>query len=198
MRGGMIIVVSVCVAAGAVIGGCGKREGDEPTKYASQEGLAKLTQQAQEKAGRSGQDASGGAFLASRGLSPKDPTAQDLDRVISPVLKSVFGDVKLVYESSGPETRKDGEVIENSLTYVAKRLLKAQDGEALHAALRAAHFGTSPRLGSKPTIIRTFATMSLFKTTPRRTYSLVFTIDAKKQQIVVQSYQLGSKYDRLM
>ncbi|MDD2866709.1 MAG: hypothetical protein PHO59_05230 [Candidatus Omnitrophica bacterium] len=202
MRRSMFVFLSACVAAGVLCGGCGKREGDEPTKYTSQEGLARLTKQAQETSGRRSQ-ATGGtsvnpAFLVSSGLSAKDPTAQDLDRVVRPVLKSVFGDAKLIAESSGPETRKDGEVIENRLTYAVKRVLAGKDGEALHAALRAAHFSTSPRLGSKPTIIKTFATMSFFKTTSRRSYSLVFNIDAKKQQLVVESYQLGSKYDRLM
>jgi len=202
MRRSMFVFLSACVAAGILSGGCGKREGDEPTKYASQEGLAKLSRQAEQASGRRGAEKGGTSvnpsFSVSSGSSAKDPTAQDLDRVIRPVLKSVFGDAKLIAESSGPETRKDGEVIENRLVYVAKRVVTAQDGESLHAALRAGHFSTSPRLGSKPTIVRTFATMSFFKTTPRRTYSLVFSIDAKKQQIVVESYQLGSKYDRLM
>jgi len=202
MRGYMIVFLSACVVIGVLNGGCGKREGDEPTKYASQEGLAKLTEQAQQATGRRDPAAGGAsvnpAFLVSRGLSAKDPTAQDLDRIIRPVLKSIFGDAKIVAESPGPETRKDEEVIENRLTYAVQRVLAGKDGEALHAALRAAHFSTSTRLGSKPTIIKTFAAMSFFKTTPGRTYSLVFSIDAKKQQIVVESFQLGSKYDRLM
>ena len=75
----------------------------------------------------------------------------------------------------------------------------AEDGRRLHSAFLAAHFGTSPRLGSEPTIIKATkqALMSFLETTQRRAYSFVTTLDAAKQQITVVSYKL-SRYDRLM
>jgi hypothetical protein len=81
---------------------------------------------------------------------------------------------------------------------VVKQLLTPQDGTPLHSAFLSAGFSTSPRLGSKPTIWSHGATMSLFETTSKRGYSFVINIDTDKQQIVVESYKLGSKYDRLM
>jgi hypothetical protein len=35
MRGYMIVFLSAYVVIGVLNGGCGKREGDEPTRYAS-------------------------------------------------------------------------------------------------------------------------------------------------------------------
>lgn len=121
-----------------------------------------------------------------------------MDGQIRPVLRKLFGDARLISESGAPETKIDGEVVENKFTYAVNKILVPKDGELLHAALHAAHFGLSPRLGSKSTIWSGGAAMSLFKTTSQRSYSLVINVDTRKQQIVVESYRLGSKYDRLM
>lgn len=200
-----IVHVFLAVFLGIVfLAGCGNRY-DEPTKYASQEGLANMKEsQSNEMVKKSTKkkkvdtDTVNAAFGHSQDSNVKAPEAKDLDNVIRPVLKKVFGDVKIVAESSKSETKKDGEVVENRMAYVVKKKLIPKDGETLHAALHSAHFGLSPRLGSKPTIWSHGATMSLFKTTSLRSYSLVINVDTKKQQIVVESYRLGSKYDRLM
>ena len=179
--------------------GCQKKEGDEPTKYQSQAGLERLTEQAaKQQGGNSGSDPGNPAFDNSIEVEGKAPEVRDLDRIIVPVLKSLFGDARIISESEKPETQKDGEVVENQFTYVVRKHMVPKDGESLHAALCAAHFGKSPRLGSKPTIWSGGALMSLFKTTRLRTYSLVIKLDPKKQQLIVESYRLGSRYDRLM
>lgn len=201
------IYVFLVVCMGVVfLASCGNRY-DEPTKHVSQEGLANMKESQsnemvkkaskQQKAG-TGSIVANMAFGSSLGLGAKAPEAKDLDSVISPVLKNLFGDAKIVAESSKSETRKDGEVVENCIAYVVKKKLFPKDGEALHAALHSAGFGLSPRLGRKPTIWSHGAMMSLFKRTSFRSYSLVIKVDIKKQQIVVESYRLGSKYDRLM
>lgn len=180
-----------------ICSGCGKKAGDEPTKYRSQEGLAKITQQqsAMLKKG----SANNPRFLSAANLAPVSEEVKDLDAAIRPVLKNIFGDAKIVSESKAPETKADGEVLENRFTYVAKQILNNENGVALHSALHAANFGLSPRLGSKPTTWSGGVVMSLFYThSSRRPYSLVINVDTKKQQIVVESYKLGSKYDRLM
>jgi hypothetical protein len=177
--------------------GCGKKAGDEPTKYRSQEGLAKMTQQ-QSDMMKMSSVAKNPRFLVASSLAPASSEVKDLDAAIRPVLKNIFGNAKIVSESKTPETQRDGEVVENRFIYVVNKVLVRQDGKALHTALHAAGFGLSPRLGSEPTTWTGGAIMSLFKSTSARSYSLVINMDTKKQQIVVESYRLGSKYDRLM
>ena len=190
----------------AVLPGCGGGEkqkplGDEPTKYQSQAGLEQLSHQAAQQAAlQMGKGAvkENKGFKSALDLQAKAAEVKDLDALIRPVLKNVFGDARIISESSGPETRKDGEVIENKFSYALKRVVVPADGETLHAALRAKGFAASPRLGRKPTILSTGAMMSLMRTTSRRGYSLVIKVDSVKQRIEVESYKLGSKYDRLM
>jgi hypothetical protein len=181
-----------------ISGGCGKKEGDEPTKYRSQAGLEKLTSEAAHRTAKESIARNNPGFFASRDSGGKAPEVKDLDSAIRPVLRKLFGDARLISESGAPETQRDGEVVENKFTYVVSKALVRKDGELLHAALHAAGFGLSPRLGSKPTTWSGGAVMSLFKSTSSRSYSLVVNIDIRKQQITVESYRLGSKYDRLM
>ena len=188
----------LCVLAFVVsLSACGKKESDEPTKYRSQAGLEKLSREAAKHQGQSVKK-DNLAFNSLRDIQGKAAEVRDLDALIRPVLKKLFGDTRLVSESGAPETKRDGEVIENKFTYIVSKSLIPKDGESLHAALLNAGFSTSPRLGSKPTIWSGGATMSLFESTSMRTYSLVINVDTRKQQIVVESYRLGSKYDRLM
>ena len=175
------------------LSGCAKKEGDEPTKYRSQAGLEKLSMQQRQAAKKNNP-----VFNSSRESGAKAAEVRDLDSQIRPVLRKLFGDARLVSESGAPETKRDGEIVENKFTYIVSKYLVPKDGESLHAALLAAHFSTSPRLGSKPTVWSGGAMMSLFKSTSLRSYSLVVNVDIRKQQIVVESYRLGSKYDRLM
>lgn len=198
-----LIISMACVLAISCIG-CGKKETDEPTKYRSQAGLEKLTQQAQQKLSQATKSSGMGggstnpAFLVSRDAGGRAPEVKDLDAEIRPVLKKVFGDANMVSESRAPETKRDGEVVENQFTYKVKKIMVRKDGKVLHTALRAVHFSGSPRLGSEPTTWSGGAVMSMFKSTNLRSYSLVINMDTRKQQIVVESYRLGSKYDRLM
>lgn len=181
------------------LSGCGKKEGDEPTKYRSQAGLEKLSRKAAKQQRKvAGGTADNPGFYNSPGIQGKAAEVTDLDAVLRPVLRKLFGDAKIISESGKPDTRPDGEVIENKFIYAVKKRLAADDGFNLHTALCGAHFSGSPRLGSKPTEWRGNVTMSLFTSTSRRTYSLVINVDTNKQQISVESYKLGSKYDRLM
>jgi len=122
----------------------------------------------------------------------------DINSRITPVLNKVFGGARIIAQSSSSETKIDGEVVENRITYKVNKNLIPEDGNALHAAFREAGFSRSPRLGAKPTIWSGGAAMSFFESTSQRSYSFVINIDTRKQQIVVESYRLGSKYDRLM
>ena len=114
------------------------------------------------------------------------------------MLTKLFGDIKLVEESKAPEIKIDGEVVENRMVYVVRLLLTPEEGDNLHSALKQVGFVSSPQLGSKPTHYKTGTAMSVMKTTSLRGYSLVINVDAGKQRIEIQSYKLGSKYDRLM
>jgi len=204
MRKSLLVFISVCIAI-VFCSSCGKKQDDEPTKKADQSELAKIDKQQQtsKKSADTRKPVTGSisdnpAFFSASKQSLSNDVSKDLDGIIVPVLKKVFGDAKIVAELKSPETKIDGEVVENRITYVVRQLLVPQDGVALHAAFIAAGFSTSPRLGAKPTIWSGGAGMSLFESTSKRTYSLVINVDTKKQQIVVESYKLGSKYDRLM
>lgn len=173
--------------------GCGQKPGDEPTKYRSQEGLEKLTMQAQAAA-----TADNPKFRAQRNITPENASAKDIDSIIRPVLVRIFKDAKLV-SAIGPEAPKvDGEVVEDRLLYSVKSIMTEPDGDKLHGAFRSVGFALSPRLGAKPTHSRGKVYMSLMKSTRQRGYSFVIIVDTKKQQVEVESYKLGSKYDRLM
>jgi len=184
----------------SVNSGCGNKEGDEPTKYRSQAGLEKLQKRQEQMLKKVAKQQAGDnrAFNSSRDIQGNAAEVRDLDAVIRPVLKRLFGDAKIIDESKSAQTQRDGEVLENRFTYIVNKGLVPKDGKPLHTALHAAGFGLSPRLGSEPTIWSRGATMSLFKSTSLRSYSLVINVDTIKQQIVVESYRLGSKYDRLM
>lgn len=173
--------------------GCGQKPGDEPTKYRSQEGLEKLTASAQ-----AGASAANPGFSLARNITPGTPTSKDIDSIIRPVLARTFKDVRLI-SAKGPEAPKiDGEVVEDRLIYSVRTVLTMADGDKLHGAFLSAGFKTSPRLGRKPTHGRKNVLMSLFRSTSLRGYSFVINVDIGKQKIEIESYRLGSKYDRLM
>jgi len=139
-----------------------------------------------------------GYFTAKDILLTAD-AARDLDGVIKPILTKLFGAVKVIAEGGPDPNRPGGEDILNSMTYVVRQILSHQECDNLHAAFTSAHFTTSPRYGSKPVHSTSggFVMMSLFTHTNMRPYSLGIRIDLNTQTICVESYQLGSKYDRL-
>jgi hypothetical protein len=192
-----LLLIVVCLVA-IFYSGCSKKDDDEPTKNADQSQSAKMSEKtaAQHKPA-AGNISDNPAFSSTSGTALSNDVAKDIDSIIMPVLKKTFGNVKIIAESKAPEIKIDGEVVENRITYVVKQLLTPQDGTPLHSAFTAAGFKTSPRLGRKPTIWSHGATMSLFKSTSKRGYSLVINVDTDKQQIVVESYKLGSKSDRM-
>lgn len=159
---------------------------NEPTKYNDDSGLRMLSMQNNPE------------FSLAGDKKPQAPDAQALDSKIRPVLAKYFGGAKLVKEG-GQETRQsDGEVILNTLHYKVKGVIQRYDADTLHAEFLANGFSTSPRLGSKPTDTDKFIMMSLFTHANMKSYSLVIRIDLGPQTLKVESYQLGSKYDRLM
>ncbi len=138
-------------------------------------------------------------FFTVQNLTPGSGVSQDLDNLIRPVLKQLFKDAKLMEDIGEQPPRIDGEVEENKLVYVVRRLLDSADGDQLHAELHDKRkWPASPRLGLKPQHSRSQVFMALFKSTSLRGYSLVIKVDFSKQRIEVISYRLGSKYDRLM
>jgi len=200
----ILIPILVCITI-VFCSGCGKKQDDEPTKKNDQSELAKMSNQQEQTSNKAAKQnkpairniSDNPAFFSATGLSLSNDVAKDIDSIIMPMLKKVFGDAKIIAVSKSPETKVDGEVVENKITYAVKQLLVPQDGVALHAALVAKGFHLSPRLGAKPTIWSGGATMSLFGRTSKRSYSFVINMDTNKQQIVVESYKLGSKYDRM-
>lgn len=195
----LIIIFCAAFLVAAITTGCGNKEGNEPTKYKSQAGLEKLTREAANKQNKGIQGSEQNpVFKSSKDIEGRAAEVKDLDSVIRPVLKKLFGDARVIAESKSAETQRDGEVLENKFTYVVSKLLVREDGKKLHTALHSAGFGLSPRLGSEPTTWSGGAIMSLFRRTSLRSYSLVIKMDTRKQQIVVESYRLGSRYDRLM
>jgi hypothetical protein len=109
----------------------------------------------------------------------------------------MFKEAKLI-SAKGPEApKRDGEVIEDRLIYSVKPLLTESDGDELHDAFHAVGFVDSPRLGRRPTHSRGNVYMSLMKSTSQRGYSFVIIVYTDKQQIEIESYKLGSKYDRM-
>lgn len=138
-------------------------------------------------------------FFTTQNRTPGGGVPQDLDKLIRPVLKRLFKDAKLVEDIGKQPPRIDGEVEENKLVYVVRLLLTETEADQLHAELnKKEKWPASPRLGSKPVHGRKEAGMSLFKSTSLRGYSLVISVNYETQRIVVISYRLGSKYDRLM
>lgn len=137
-------------------------------------------------------------FYSAKAVAPANETIKDLDSMIEPVLKIFFGDVRLVGQNIKPSARPDGEVILETLQYSAKRWFGPEDAKPLHTAFHDVGFGLSPRLGSEPTKTNKFIMMSFFKSSRLKSYSLVVHMTISDQTILIQSYQLGSKYDRLM
>jgi hypothetical protein len=139
-------------------------------------------------------------YFTAKDIPPTADVVRDLDGIIRPILTKLFGATKFVGEGGLDPNRPGGDVILNSMTYVVRRTLTQEEGDTLHKTLTSNGFSTSPRYGSKPVHIRLsgIVMMSLFKSTNSRSYSLGIRIDLNKQTIRVESYQLGSKYDRLM
>ena len=157
----------------------------EPTKYNDDSGLRMLSMQNNPE------------FSLAGDKKPQAPGAQALDSLIRPVLARYFNGAKLVSEG-GQETRLDGEVVLFTLNYKVSGMIQRSDAAPLHAAFLADHFSMSPRLGAKPTDTDKFIMMSFFARKYPESFSLVIRIDLMPQTIKVESYQLGSKYDRLM
>jgi hypothetical protein len=188
------ILIAACFA-GAFLGSCRKKVADESPPQSKSQFSDEPTKQKQ-SATMSISD--NPAFFSATTISPKAPEVKDLDNLLRPVLTKLFGEVKLVEESKAPQTKPDGEVVENRMVYVVRLLLTPEEGDNLHLALKGVGFVSSPRLGSKPTHSRTMVLMSLMKSTSLRGYSLVINVDAGRQRIEIESYKLGSKYDRMM
>jgi hypothetical protein len=195
-----------CMALAALMvvsdGGCSqKQEGDEPTKYVSQDGLERLTQQAAQKSG--GAAGSEGIlpnlkFSSYREIKPASDALKNLDAVIRPVLIQQYGATKIIEQNNEPISEDEGDMTLNSMQYAVKGIMNEKNVEALHAALKRANFDPNVRLGTRPTITRNWAMMSFFAYSAGTSYSIVFKIDFNKQTITLKNYQLGSKYDRLM
>jgi len=192
----LLVFCSIYLPAILIAGGCSKKE----------PGKTPLSEEQQSEAGSqqapSAEDtiqhiSDNPRFFQVTDQAASAEAARDLDSVIRPVLSKLLGGAKLVAESGKDTTTLGREDVLNSMTYVVRRLLDKKGGDDLHQALLAAHFTKSPRYGAKPQHGRTKVLMSLFKTIETRPYSLGVQLDLTSQSIRVDSFQLGSKYDRL-
>ncbi|MBE0602191.1 MAG: hypothetical protein IH611_00995 [Deltaproteobacteria bacterium] len=195
MRHDLFAIVALGLSLALI--GCGSRKEGEPTGHRSQAGLEEPTRKAAGQSLNRIEGRGNRRFAAATDIRPGRATARDLDGILRPVLIRQFHEAKLI-AAQGPEApRKDGEVVEDRLLYAVREPLTGSAGDALHQALRDAGFAASPRLGKKPARSRGRVFMSVMRTTPRRGYSLVIIVDTDKQEIEVESYKLGSRYDRL-
>jgi hypothetical protein len=139
-------------------------------------------------------------YFTAKDISPTADAMRDLDGVVRPILTKLFGAAKLVAEGGPDPNIPDRADVLNSITYVVRQILSHQECDNMHAAFTAAHFSRSPRYGAKPVHSHSggFVLMSLFTHVNMRAYSLGIRIDLNTQTIRIDSYQLGSKYDRLM
>jgi hypothetical protein len=140
-----------------------------------------------------------GFFKAENKAAATEATAR-LDRVLRAKFKKVFSDVKLISDT-GPDPDRPGKAdVLNCLTYVPRRLMDHKDADDLHTMLTTEtdpHFSTSPRYGSKPVHGGVFVMMSLTTVIDSVPYSLGIRMDLENQIIGVDSFQVGTKYDRL-
>jgi hypothetical protein len=137
-------------------------------------------------------------FFTAQDLTPGPGVPQDIDKLIRPVLKKLFKDVKLVQDVGEQPPGRDGEVEENKLVYVVRLLLTEAEADQLHTELHEKRgWPASPRLGRKPTHGRKQSAMSLFKSTSLRGYSFEIRVNYETQKIAVIAYRLGAKYDRM-
>jgi len=138
-------------------------------------------------------------YFTAKEIRPTTDATRDLDNLLRPVFVKLFGSAKLVAEGGLDPNRPAGDVLLNSMTYVVRRILTHEEGDELHKTLVAQGFSRSPRYGSKPVHSRSggFVMMSLFESTNVGHYSLGIRLDLNKQTMLVESFQLGSKYDRL-
>ena len=138
-------------------------------------------------------------YFTAKEIQPTADAVRDLDNLFRPVFVKLFGAAKLVAEGGLDPNRPAGDVLLNSMTYVVRRILTHEEGDELHKTLVAQGFTRSPRYGAKPVHSRSggFVMMSLFESTNAGHYSLGIRIDINKQTILIESFQLGSKYDRL-
>ncbi|MCK7483733.1 MAG: hypothetical protein M0C28_47080 [Candidatus Moduliflexus flocculans] len=194
---GLILLMFLCLLAAATTGCSGKKEeaqtrNTDPATPAPKTGTAVST-----SVDPSVTDISDNMnFRSAKIVSPANETIEDLDRLVAPVLKQYFGDVRLVGQTIEPSTRPDGEVILETLQYSAKRWFGPEDAKPLHTAFRDALFRPSPRLGSEPTKSNKYLMMSFFSKSSLKSYSLVVHMTVPDQTILIQSFRLGSKYDQ--
>ena len=194
---GLMVLISLCLLSAATTGCSGKKEEspiqkDEPASPAQKEG--KVAPASSDPAVTDISDNVN--FRSAKVVSPANETIEDLDRLVAPVLKQYFGDVRLVGQTIEPSTRPDGDVILETLQYSAKRWFGPEDAKPLHTAFRDALFRPSPRLGSEPTKSNKYLMMSFFSKSSLKSYSLVVHMTVPDQTILIQSFQLGSKYDQ--
>ncbi len=192
----LLVFCSIYLSAILVAGGCSKRKpATTPAREEQQTGAG--SERASPAANTIQHISDNPRFFKVTDRTPSSEAATDLDSAIRPILTKLFGGAKLVAESGKDNATVGREDVLNSMTYVVQRLLDKKDGDDLHQALLAAHFTKSPRYGSKPQHGHSKVLMSLFKKVNTRPYSLGIQLDLTSQSIHVDSFQLGSKYDRL-
>jgi len=82
----VVLLLPVLFFVMLVDNGCGEKLGDEPTKYQSQEGLAKLSgMTAPQNTPGDNPD-----FKSLKAIPPQTPTAKDIDSIIRPALVKIF------------------------------------------------------------------------------------------------------------
>jgi len=176
---------------------CGCSEGKiKEATAATQKGAGANTQSVRGKAEAPAvmQDLSDNpAFFTAADIIPSKPTVRALDELIRPILKKTFRDAKLISETIPPNLQGTGDLIDR-VQYVVRQLFYIHEDDMVHKAFLDGGFGTSPRLGSKPSR----GAMSFLRSKGGRTvYSLIVRMHEKEQILEVMSYKLG-RQDHLM
>jgi hypothetical protein len=185
MRILIFVLIAACLA-GAFLGGCRKKEADK-SQQKSQPQISKEATKQKQPFIMNISDNPG--YYSSSDVTPSSST-RDLDNLLRPELKNLFGDAKLVAENfKMPQCRDCTE----TMRYVVKQILSSSDGDALHSALKAEGFVPSEVIGLKPYHSKTYVAMSFERTTTLRPYILCIQVNLDDQTIVVQSYRLDVK-----
>lgn len=179
------VLIVVCFVA-TFLGGCRKKDADKSPPQSRSQFSDEPTKRKQPTITSISDNP---AYYSSNDIAPSSST-RDLDGLLRPVLKRLFGDTKLVAENfKMPQCRDCTE----TLKYVVRHILTSSDGDSLHSALSAEGFARSEVIGLKPVHGETYVAMSFEKTTSLRPYILGIQINLDDQTIVVQSYRLDVK-----
>lgn len=204
-KSGAKTIAVLLLAAVIILNGCSDKKeknssgssSDEPTKE-----MAKAV--SRDKAASSGNGkfsvegmtsiSDNPKFFQVKEVTPVGDIPKDIDMIMRPILKDIFEEVKFVDSNNLPPY---SEGLATGVKFVVRRLIDSSDAIKVHDAMRAAGASRSPRIGAKPLVMRTYAGMSLFKSTTNKSYHLFIYMDFTSQSIWVAIFKPDPKADRI-